>query len=307
VGKFLKKAVGDGKIDVIYYNEPLYACLRPKGIVTSFNFNDYYNAVFKLKDVPRYGYYSYFYSIVCRAIEKQAARNNILILTNSQYTRNLISRQYRVNKNKIHVTFKGVDLRRFHWNNSKNLTGCIQFLFIGSDFRRKGLLNGLKVVKKLVKDYDIPSQFSIVGHYSPDSLRSIEKAITQLSLKDIARIYDGRNNHTVMHMLQKAHLLLLPSYEEAFGVAILEAMACGVIPIVSEVGGIPEIIDDEVNGCLFDPEDIDGMCLKIIEIINEPIKYFQMVKNCRKTVSRFSINSVIDNIVKLLGSSETNC
>ncbi len=66
-----------------------------------------------------------------------------------------------------------------------------------------------------------------------------------------------------------ANLLLLPSAQESFGLAALEAMACGVPVIASRVGGLPEIIDDEVTGFLRDQDDLDGMAAKGVEVLRD--------------------------------------
>ena len=52
-----------------------------------------------------------------------------------------------------------------------------------------------------------------------------------------------------------ATALVTPSFYEGFGLAALEAMACGTVPIVSRVAGLPEIVGDV--GCLVDPHDSD--------------------------------------------------
>jgi N-acetyl-alpha-D-glucosaminyl L-malate synthase BshA len=59
--------------------------------------------------------------------------------------------------------------------------------------------------------------------------------------------------------LSCADLFLLPSAQESFGLAALEAMSCGVPVIASHVGGVPEVISDGVTGFLRAPDDIDGM------------------------------------------------
>ena len=63
----------------------------------------------------------------------------------------------------------------------------------------------------------------------------------------------------VVPLLSIADVFLLPSIQESFGLAALEAMACAVPVVASRVGGLPEVIDHGVNGFLHEPADLDGM------------------------------------------------
>jgi glycosyltransferase involved in cell wall biosynthesis len=60
-------------------------------------------------------------------------------------------------------------------------------------------------------------------------------------------------------LLERAHVLAVPSRYEPFGMVYLEAMEYGVVPLASTVGGADELVDDGANGCLVDPGDAEGL------------------------------------------------
>jgi N-acetyl-alpha-D-glucosaminyl L-malate synthase BshA len=74
----------------------------------------------------------------------------------------------------------------------------------------------------------------------------------------------------VVPLLSVSDLFLLPSAQESFGLAALEAMACGVPVIASRVGGLPEVVEDGVSGFLRAPEDVQGMAECAIALLTDP-------------------------------------
>ena len=69
--------------------------------------------------------------------------------------------------------------------------------------------------------------------------------------------------------LSAADMFLLPSSQESFGLAALEAMACEVPVIASRVGGLPEVIEDGLTGFLCDLDDVDGMTARAIQLAKD--------------------------------------
>ncbi|ODS55122.1 MAG: N-acetyl-alpha-D-glucosaminyl L-malate synthase BshA [Acidobacteria bacterium SCN 69-37] len=76
--------------------------------------------------------------------------------------------------------------------------------------------------------------------------------------------------HDVVAWLSAADLFLLPSAQESFGLAALEAMSCEVPVVASRVGGLPEVIRDGVTGFVCDPDDIAGMAARSVELLRNP-------------------------------------
>jgi len=98
----------------------------------------------------------------------------------------------------------------------------------------------------------------------------------------------------VLPLLSVADVFLLPSFEESFGLAGLEAMACGVPVIASAVGGLPEVIEDGRNGILHPPDDMNGMAMSAIDLLTDDAKRRRMGDEARRVVGeRFCSEKVV--------------
>jgi N-acetyl-alpha-D-glucosaminyl L-malate synthase BshA len=75
--------------------------------------------------------------------------------------------------------------------------------------------------------------------------------------------------HDPVQWLSVADLFLLPSLQESFGLAALEAMACEVPVIASNVGGLPEIVRDGISGYTCDPDDVAGMVSRAVALLRD--------------------------------------
>jgi glycosyltransferase involved in cell wall biosynthesis len=73
----------------------------------------------------------------------------------------------------------------------------------------------------------------------------------------------------VVPLLSAADVFLLPSAQESFGLAALEAMACELPVVASRVGGLPELIEDGVSGFLHEPDDLDGMAASVVRLLSD--------------------------------------
>ncbi len=103
----------------------------------------------------------------------------------------------------------------------------------------------------------------------------------------------GKQAH-VERLIRQADVLLLPSDLEAFGLAALEAMACGVPPVATRVGGLPELITDGVDGFLEAPGDIEAQAARVVALLTDEALYARMSAAARRTaVTRFSSARII--------------
>ncbi len=90
------------------------------------------------------------------------------------------------------------------------------------------------------------------------------------------------------------HVLLLPSEMESFGLAALEAMACGVPPVATQVGGVPELVTHGVDGFLEPVGDIQAQAARAISLLADQTLHQKMAQAARKTaVDRFASSLII--------------
>ncbi len=98
----------------------------------------------------------------------------------------------------------------------------------------------------------------------------------------------------VVPLLSAADLFLLPSAQESFGLAALEAMACGVPVIASDVGGLPEVITDAVNSFLRPPDDLAGMAELAVALLSDRALHARIAEQAVQTVrERFCADRVV--------------
>ena len=98
--------------------------------------------------------------------------------------------------------------------------------------------------------------------------RPLEQRVDEAGLQDVVEF--AGEQHDLVPWLSAADLFLLPSEQESFGLAALEAMACEVPVVASRVGGLPEIIDDGRTGFLCAPDDVEGMAARGIAVLSDP-------------------------------------
>jgi len=103
----------------------------------------------------------------------------------------------------------------------------------------------------------------------------------------------GKQDH-VERLFPKAHVVLMPSETEGFGLAALEGMACGVPPVATNVGGVPELVTHGVDGYLEAVGDIAAQANRVASLLSDSRLHERMAQAARKTaVDRFCTNKII--------------
>jgi N-acetyl-alpha-D-glucosaminyl L-malate synthase BshA len=108
----------------------------------------------------------------------------------------------------------------------------------------------------------------------------------------------GKQDH-VERLIPLAHVLLMPSDMESFGLVALEAMACEVAPVATRVGGVPELITDGEDGFLEAVGDIEAQAARVVELLTDEDLHYRMRKAGRWNASeRFCTDKIIPQYEK---------
>jgi N-acetyl-alpha-D-glucosaminyl L-malate synthase BshA len=141
---------------------------------------------------------------------------------------------------------------------------------------------------------ELPARLALIGD-GPDR-STAEWLAHSLGIHD--RIHFLGKQDRVNELLPLADLMLMPSEMESFGLAALEAMACQTPAIATTVGGVPELIDDGINGLLFPVGDVEAMGAASIALLNDPERHLAMRKAARKTAQdRFCSTRILPRYV----------
>jgi N-acetyl-alpha-D-glucosaminyl L-malate synthase BshA len=163
-----------------------------------------------------------------------------------------------------------------------------------SNFREvKRVPDVIKVFEGVRKE--IPSKLIFVGD-GPEKSKA-ERLCRDLNLCDDVKFLGPLKNTS--DILSLSDLFVLPSETESFGLAALEAMACGVPVVASNSGGIPEVVEHGFSGLLNEVGDTETMTKNALEILQNLDSY---KKNARKSAEKFDIHVVIDRYIKLYES-----
>lgn len=158
-----------------------------------------------------------------------------------------------------------------------------------SNFRPvKRVTDVVKVFARVVKE--LPAQLVLVGD-GPDR-SAAEWMAHELEIQD--KIHFLGKQDRVNELLPLADLMLMPSQLESFGLAALEAMACRVPTIGTRVGGVPELIEDGVNGLLYPVGNVEDMARGVIQLLKDRKRLEIMRDAARKTArTRFCSTLVL--------------
>jgi glycosyltransferase involved in cell wall biosynthesis len=152
-----------------------------------------------------------------------------------------------------------------------------RILFLGNVMERKGLHILLKALQPLTFNF----QLDIIGSLTtePEYTKRIQNFIETNHLSSFIFLHNALDNEPLIEKLQQAHVLVVPSSYEGFGIVYLEGMGFGLPAIGTTAGAASEIIVDGETGYLIPPEDSTTLAAHLTHLTADRDALIQMSTN----------------------------
>ena len=161
-----------------------------------------------------------------------------------------------------------------------------ELIFVARLAELKGISDLLKAIGQLVPTH--PNiRLNVIGD-GPERKR-FETLSKKLNLTDHVTFAGYQSQAAVAEALQASHVLVLPSYAEGVPVSLMEALACQVPVVATQVGGVGELVEDQVNGFIVRPGDVDQLAERIDALLaNGALRQSMGEAGRHKTLSEFN-------------------
>lgn len=225
-------------------------------------------------------------------LEKRSYKFSDYLVSVSPSTQRILLRHYHVNKNRCEVIPNGVDKKRFFPIEINKIPNSI--FFLGRLEKRKGidyLIKTIPLVKAQIKDI----QLFIGGDgILKDDLKSY---IKNNQLGENIHFLGMLSDEAVNQWYNRVSIAVIPSIFEGFGLTAIEAMSCGTPVIASNVDGLCDVIEDGVNGMLFEYGNKEDLCGKIVFLLHNEYVQKQLSINGKKCTNEYDWETATKSVI----------
>ena len=201
---------------------------------------------------------------------------NVPFIVLSDKERQIIENRYR--STRVHVLQNSVTIDKTYKDGVFSQPPVIGY--IGRIAQTKGMDELFEALKQL-KEKEYQFKFYLAGNESEgtDYVAMFKKAFEDQFY--YSGIVSGNEKK---EFLLKLDIFTLPSYFEGLPLSLLECMSYGIIPVVTSVGSITEVVDNNSNGILIKDHDVDSLTEAIIELLDNKEKRIKLSKAARQTI-----------------------
>jgi glycosyltransferase involved in cell wall biosynthesis len=281
------------RFDIVHFTDARESLFFSRHRASVGNVNDTYAAALKpfghyrrhyVDGVQRWLYYRMVHQLEGAAIQRLRA-----VIANSDYTLHAIREAYHLDPSRLHRCFKCIDLKEFAYPPRTDL-GNRSVLFAGGNFQRKGLPTLIRAAPTVLHCFP-DTRFRVVG--ADPNLEAMRALCREYGVETAFEFVGQLPNEELRRLYRQAGVFVLPSLVEAFGVAMLEAMASETPVVAARVGGIPELVVDGENGVLVEPDNPGQLAAALVRVLGQKELALSLARAGRQTAKRFGIDQML--------------
>ena len=200
-------------------------------------------------------------TLIARALGQAAA-----VIVSSRDVRERV-RALGVEEGRIHSIPQGVDCQQFKMENARSPgEGGWRILYVGRYDPRKGIGVLLQAMPLVRRRADVRLQL-VGGSAASGTAADYRRQVSALQLADCVEFVPEQPHDQIAKFMAAADLFVLPSFYDSFGIALIEAMACGLPVVATRCGGPEDIVDPAVGRLVAvgDAEDLAAGILAVLE------------------------------------------
>ena len=239
---------------------------------------------------------------IFKILEKESIRTMDRVIVNSEFLKEKILNSYgRNHKDSISVLYKAVENLNIERENVE-FGSPIKVAFVKSNWQ----VGGLEILINALYSMSYQFLLTIIG---PDkSTEQDIKGLIPSDMKNVECIWIGKvENKNIPNILVQQDIFCTPSHSEALGVANMEALNLGVPVVYTNVGGIPEVMNQEKNGFMAENCNVVDLVSALNRCISEKKMREEKVENGKIFISNnFSVDKTIASFNTILNSTVIN-
>jgi glycosyltransferase involved in cell wall biosynthesis len=226
-----------------------------------------------------------------------------VLFANSEFTRRELIEVVGCDPARVRVTYLGVR-SHFHDLTRTRPEQVERVLYFGRLAREKGIGDALEALGRLARDGRRFS-FRVLGSGNVEHVRS---QANRLGIGEQVEFLPHQGDRALRRELERAHLALLPSHSESFGLSIAEAQAAGLPVVAYAAGSVPEVVEDGRSAWLAPLGDVEALTAALGAALDDPDEVFRRGLVGRERVQRLfrwsrTARAVLDGLAEIAPSS----
>lgn len=220
-----------------------------------------------------------------------------VIFARSDFMRKLVIDLFGLDEEQVTVSYCSVNpvfsrAKRRPSNEISNL------LYYGCFTHQKGVFDAIAALGKIAAAGNQDWTFKILGWGEREP---VQRAANENGIGDKIELLGHLTQSELVRELEWAHLAIFPSYGESFGLSFAEAQTAGLPVVGYAVGGVPEIIENNITGWLVPKGDVEQLAEAIRIAIQNPLKTFEMgLAGQQRANARFSLPETTDAMLRTI-------